>query len=161
MTAPTGPLKDLTVAERHDAVLMSVFFIGILQILVSWLRLAQYTKLLPQSTMIGFVNGLAIVIFESQLPAFKRCSPPPGENYLFSECPSEYLHFLTFYDAELLWVLLIFALCSAASQIPPAGSPPCVMQSRYWRIGWPAAIPCSDSSRSGRFPHFSAQVCSS
>ena len=105
-----GVLKGAPLRERQDAVLMSIFFIGIFQMLISWLRLAQYAKLLPQSAMIGFVNGLAIVILQSQFPAFQRCSPPPGESYAFNECPSEYVSYMTFADAELLWVLLILVI---------------------------------------------------
>lgn len=44
---------------------------GILQILVGSFRLGKLIRLLPKSVMVGFVNGLAIVIFIAQLQQFK------------------------------------------------------------------------------------------
>lgn len=44
---------------------------GILQILVGLLKLGKFVRLVPQSVMFGFVNGLAIVIFMSQFEQFK------------------------------------------------------------------------------------------
>ena len=44
---------------------------GLIQVLVGVLRLGKVIRMLPQSVMLGFVNGLAIVIFISQLTQFK------------------------------------------------------------------------------------------
>ena len=44
---------------------------GIIQILVGVLKLGKFIRLVPQPVMYGFVNGLAIVIFMSQLEQFK------------------------------------------------------------------------------------------
>lgn len=44
---------------------------GILQILVGVFRLGKLIRILPKSVMVGFVNGLAIVIFLAQLQQFK------------------------------------------------------------------------------------------
>lgn len=44
---------------------------GIIQILVGILKLGKFIRLVPQPVMFGFVNGLAIVIFMSQLEQFK------------------------------------------------------------------------------------------
>lgn len=44
---------------------------GVLQILVGTFRLGKLIRILPKSVMVGFVNGLAIVIFLAQLQQFK------------------------------------------------------------------------------------------
>ena len=44
---------------------------GVFQILIGLFRLGKFIRLVPQPVMFGFVNGLAIVIFMSQLEQFK------------------------------------------------------------------------------------------
>jgi len=44
---------------------------GIIQIAVGLLKLGKFVRLVPQPVMFGFVNGLALVIFMSQLQQFK------------------------------------------------------------------------------------------
>ena len=44
---------------------------GVFQILIGLFKLGKFIRLVPQPVMFGFVNGLAIVIFMSQLEQFK------------------------------------------------------------------------------------------
>lgn len=44
---------------------------GVIQIFVGIFKLGKFIRLVPQPVMFGFVNGLAIVIFMSQLEQFK------------------------------------------------------------------------------------------
>lgn len=44
---------------------------GVIQAAVGFLRLGKFVRLIPHSVMMGFVNGLAIVIFISQIRMFK------------------------------------------------------------------------------------------
>lgn len=44
---------------------------GVFQILVGLFKLGKFIRLVPQPVMFGFVNGLAIIIFMSQLEQFK------------------------------------------------------------------------------------------
>jgi SulP family sulfate permease len=44
---------------------------GIIQMLAGVFRLGKFVRMIPHSVMMGFVNGLAIVIFISQLGMFK------------------------------------------------------------------------------------------
>ena len=50
----------------------TVILMGIIQILAGVLKLGKFVRLIPHSVMMGFVNGLAIVIFISQLEMFKE-----------------------------------------------------------------------------------------
>ncbi len=49
----------------------TVILMGIIQIAVGLLKLGKFVRLIPHPVMLGFVNGLAIVIFLSQLGMFK------------------------------------------------------------------------------------------
>ena len=44
---------------------------GIIQLITGFLRLGKFIRLVPHPVMFGFVNGLAIVIFMSQIASFK------------------------------------------------------------------------------------------
>jgi len=50
----------------------TVILMGIIQVLAGVLKLGKFVRLIPHPVMMGFVNGLAIVIFLSQLGMFKR-----------------------------------------------------------------------------------------
>lgn len=54
-----------------EYVFAAVILSGIIQILVGVLRLGKLIRLVPHPVMFGFVNGLAIVIFMSQIDQFK------------------------------------------------------------------------------------------
>ncbi len=49
----------------------AIIIAGLLQILVGVFKLGKFIRLVPQPVMYGFVNGLAVVIFMSQLEQFK------------------------------------------------------------------------------------------
>ena len=50
----------------------TVILMGIFQVLAGVLKLGKFVRLIPHPVMMGFVNGLAIVIFLSQLGMFKK-----------------------------------------------------------------------------------------
>jgi sulfate permease, SulP family len=54
-----------------EYVFAAVALAGVLQIMVGLLKLGKFIRLVPQPVMFGFVNGLAIIIFMSQLEQFK------------------------------------------------------------------------------------------
>ena len=62
---------QMTVEEITQNVFAVVIMAGIIQMAVGFLRLGKFIRLVPQSVMYGFVNGLAIVIFMAQFSAFK------------------------------------------------------------------------------------------
>ncbi|MDA8850575.1 SulP family inorganic anion transporter, partial [Flavobacteriaceae bacterium] len=49
---------------------MTVILMGVIQILAGVFKLGKFVRLIPHPVMMGFVNGLAIVIFLSQLSMF-------------------------------------------------------------------------------------------
>ncbi|OIQ39989.1 MAG: sodium-independent anion transporter [Bacteroidetes bacterium MedPE-SWsnd-G1] len=50
----------------------TVILMGIIQVLAGVLKLGKFVRLIPHPVMMGFVNGLAVVIFLSQLGMFKQ-----------------------------------------------------------------------------------------
>ena len=53
----------------------TVILMGIIQMLAGVLKLGKFVRLIPHPVMMGFVNGLAIVIFLSQLSMFPDLIP--------------------------------------------------------------------------------------
>ena len=62
---------DIPVENMGFYYLMAaVVLMGILQILAGYFKLGRFVRLIPHPVMLGFVNGLAIVIFMAQLEMF-------------------------------------------------------------------------------------------
>jgi SulP family sulfate permease len=63
----------VTLAASHgvEYIFATVILAGILQIAAGTLRLGKLMRLVPHPVIFGFVNGLAIIIFMSQLDQFK------------------------------------------------------------------------------------------
>jgi SulP family sulfate permease len=51
---------------------ITLLFVGAIQIVAGLFKLGKFVRLIPHPVMMGFVNGLAIVIFLSQLGMFTR-----------------------------------------------------------------------------------------
>jgi len=51
---------------------ITLLFVGVIQIAAGVFRLGKFVRLIPHPVMMGFVNGLAIVIFLSQIGLFKE-----------------------------------------------------------------------------------------
>lgn len=63
----------VTLAKSHgvEYIFAAVILAGIFQMIFGFLRLGKFIRLVPHPVMFGFVNGLAIVIFMSQLVQFQ------------------------------------------------------------------------------------------
>jgi SulP family sulfate permease len=55
-----------------DYLLLAVMLMGVIQIIIGALKLGRLIRLVPHPVMMGFVNGLAIVVFLSQLKMFRE-----------------------------------------------------------------------------------------
>jgi SulP family sulfate permease len=64
-------IVSLVVQYGVDYLFATVVLTGIFQILIGVFRLGKLVRILPKPVMVGFVNGLAIVIFIAQLEQFK------------------------------------------------------------------------------------------
>ena len=74
ISGATGALAVVMVALVADHgvqyLFATVVLMGVLQMLAGVLRIARFIRLVPHPVMLGFVNGLAIVIFLAQLGQF-------------------------------------------------------------------------------------------
>ncbi len=75
ISGATGAVAVVIVAlaKSHgvEYIFATVVLAGLIQIGAGLLRLGKFIRLVPHPVMFGFVNGLAIVIFMSQLDQFK------------------------------------------------------------------------------------------
>ncbi len=75
ISGATGALAVVMVAlvAEHgvEYLFATVVLMGLLQVAVGFLHWGKFIRLVPHPVMLGFVNGLAIVIFLAQLSQFK------------------------------------------------------------------------------------------
>jgi len=75
ISGATGALAVVMVALVLDHgvqyLFATVVLMGILQLLAGVFRLGKFIRMVPHPVMLGFVNGLAIVIFLAQMEQFK------------------------------------------------------------------------------------------
>ena len=80
ISGATGAMAVVMVAlvAQHgvEYLFAAVVLTGLIQIMAGILRLGKYIRIVPHPVMLGFVNGLAIVIFLAQIPHFQI----PGSN---------------------------------------------------------------------------------
>ncbi|BAP17047.1 SulP family inorganic anion transporter [cyanobacterium endosymbiont of Epithemia turgida] len=78
ISATTGAMALLMTTLVKDYglqyLLATTILTGILQIILGWIKLSYQMRFVPKAVMVGFVNALAILIFDAQLPQFKEAS---------------------------------------------------------------------------------------
>ncbi|MFK8054427.1 MAG: SulP family inorganic anion transporter, partial [Woeseiaceae bacterium] len=83
ISGATGALAvvmvSLVKAHGVEYLFATVVLMGIIQMTAGVLRLGKFIRMVPYPVMLGFVNGLAIVIFLAQLQQFKTLD---GNNWL-------------------------------------------------------------------------------
>lgn len=62
---------SLVAVHGKEYLFATAVLMGIIQILVGVFKLGKFARMIPHSVILGFVNGLAIVIFLAQLNQFK------------------------------------------------------------------------------------------
>ncbi len=61
----------LVATKGIEYLFAAVLLMGLIQILFGVFRLGKFSRMIPHPVMLGFVNGLAIVIFKAQLGQFE------------------------------------------------------------------------------------------
>ncbi|WP_279222249.1 SulP family inorganic anion transporter [Anaerophilus nitritogenes] len=78
ISAATGAMALLVVSLVKDYgveyLFLATLFTGIIQIIAGFFKFGNLMKFIPRPVMIGFVNALAILIFDSQISHFKGAS---------------------------------------------------------------------------------------
>ncbi|WP_179008824.1 SulP family inorganic anion transporter [Winogradskyella forsetii] len=82
---------------------ITLLFVGGIQILAGVFKLGKFVRLIPHPVMMGFVNGLAIVIFLSQLGLFPNAVP---KDISFLDQTSEW--FSALFSNATFWKMMGF-----------------------------------------------------
>lgn len=89
ISGATGAIAVVVVSliARHglEYLFAAVVLMGIIQIIIGVLRMGKFIRLVPQPVIYGFLNGLALVIFLSQLSQFKIKDENEVEHWLTGE----------------------------------------------------------------------------
>ncbi len=101
-------IVELALSHGAEYIFATVVLAGILQMLAGILKMGKLMRLVPHPAIFGFVNGLAVIIFMSQLDQFKDDSG----NWLTGQ--SLYL----FTGLILLTILIIWGLPKLNKVIP-------------------------------------------
>lgn len=116
ISGATGALAVVMVAlvAQHgvEYLFATVVLMGIIQILAGVFHLGRFIRLVPHAVMLGFVNGLAIVIFLAQLTQFQI--PGSAEVSGHGMAGGEWLH-----GAQLYTMLALVALTMAIIWLLP------------------------------------------
>ncbi|NLS11518.1 SulP family inorganic anion transporter [Vibrio sp. SM6] len=90
----------------------AVMLAGVLQIAAGLFKLGKFIRIVPHPVMIGFVNGLAIVIFLAQLGQFKA----PNIEGVFTWLPQNQL--IIMFALVLLTMAIIYFLPKLTTAVP-------------------------------------------
>jgi len=86
ISGATGALAvvmvDLVASHGVEYLFAAVVLMGLLQVSAGVLRLGKFIRIVPHPVMLGFVNGLAIVIFLAQLSNFQTASANGGAEWM-------------------------------------------------------------------------------
>jgi SulP family sulfate permease len=77
----------------------AVILMGVIQVLAGLFKVGKFVRLIPHSVMMGFVNGLAIVIFLAQVKMFTHKSLVVGDDGI-----GKYVS--TYMQGMELWIML-------------------------------------------------------
>ncbi|MGB1049397.1 MAG: SulP family inorganic anion transporter [Rhodothermales bacterium] len=66
-----GLSADVILQQSLGYLFAAVILMGLIQVTFGILRLGKFIRLVPHPVMLGFVNGLAIIIFKAQFDQFK------------------------------------------------------------------------------------------
>ncbi len=115
ISGATGALAVVMVALVADHgveyLFATVVLMGVLQITAGALRLGKFIRMVPHPVMLGFVNGLAIVIFLAQLGQFGIAGEPGWLDGTFMQ--GSILDVSWMEDAHLYMLLGLVALTMA------------------------------------------------
>ncbi|TDB67311.1 SulP family inorganic anion transporter [Arundinibacter roseus] len=116
ISGATGAIAVIIVAlaKTHgvEYIFAAVILSGLIQVLAGVLRLGKFIRLVPHPVMFGFVNGLALIIFLSQLDQFKTLGSDGTLHWMTG--PS--LHLML--GLVLLTMFIIWALPKFTKAIP-------------------------------------------
>ncbi|MGZ8152380.1 MAG: SulP family inorganic anion transporter [Methylovulum sp.] len=114
ISGATGALAvvmvSLVVTHGVEYLFATVVLMGLLQILFAVAKLGKLIRMVPHPVMLGFVNGLAIVIFLAQFSHFKAVDAAGVQHWMQGEA----LYIMLGLIALTLLIIYLFPKISAA-----------------------------------------------
>jgi SulP family sulfate permease len=108
ISGATGALAvvmvSLVMDHGAEYLFATVVLMGVLQLIAGISKLGKFIRMVPQSVMLGFVNGLAIVIGISQLSQFKTVNSM-GESVWISGDTLTYSVIFVALTMYIIWLL--------------------------------------------------------
>ncbi|MEE9273038.1 MAG: SulP family inorganic anion transporter [Robiginitomaculum sp.] len=100
-------MMELVSHHGVEYLFATVVAMGIIQIFAGFLHLGKFMRLVPHSVMLGFVNGLAIVIAKAQLIQFKVKPEGAADGVLvwMSASPMAIMIGLVILTMFIIWVM--------------------------------------------------------
>jgi SulP family sulfate permease len=118
ISGATGAMAVVMVAlvAEHgvEYLFAAVVLTGVFQIGAGALRLGKFIRIVPYPVMLGFVNGLAIVIFLAQLQHFQVTSPEGIKEWLSGDA------LLIFSGLVVLTLFVVYFLPKVTGSFPAA-----------------------------------------
>ncbi len=118
-----GMLFDTPIENMgYFYLLAAVILMGVIQIAAGLFKLGRFVRLIPHPVMMGFVNGLAIVIFIAQVKMFthKQLQVSASGVKEYINIPMEGMELYTMVGLVLLTMGVIWALPKLTTKIPAA-----------------------------------------
>ncbi len=137
-------------AKTHgpEYIFATVILAGLIQMLAGVLKLGKFIRLVPQSVMYGFVNGLAIIIFLAQLAQFKTVDAAGVEHWLTGKSLYIMLGFV------MLTMLIIWILPKLTKVVPASLTAILVVSALIIGLGIETRTVGDIASIKGGFPPF-------
>ncbi|RKZ97758.1 MAG: sodium-independent anion transporter [Gammaproteobacteria bacterium] len=143
-------MTGLVVIHGVEYLFAAVVLMGIIQIIFGLLRLGKFIRLVPHPVMLGFVNGLAIVIFLAQIGQFKIPDPQDSTALIWMEGSLLW----TMIGLIALTMLIIHLLPKYTKAIPAPLAGILVVSTLVIVFGLPARTVGDIASIAGGFPEF-------
>ncbi|MFB9055746.1 SulP family inorganic anion transporter [Mariniflexile ostreae] len=118
-----GMLFDVPVENMgYFYLLAAVILMGIFQISAGLFKLGRFVRLIPHSVMLGFVNGLAIVIFLAQVSMFshKKLEVSTDGVKQYINIPMQGVELYMMIGLVMLTMAVIWLLPKITTKIPAA-----------------------------------------
>lgn len=136
----------ITVDEITQYVFITVILAGIIQLIAGFLKLGKLMRLVPHPVIFGFVNGLAVIIFMSQLPQFTTDSTDPNAPWM------QGVQLYAFLGLVALSILIIWGLPKITKAFPAGLAAILVVFGIVYFFGIETSTVGDIASVSGGFP---------
>ncbi|TWU31551.1 SulP family inorganic anion transporter [Novipirellula artificiosorum] len=121
ISGATGAMAVVVVAliatQGIEYLFPTVMLCGLIQVAIGTARLGKLIRLVPHSVMLGFVNGLAIVIGLAQFSSFQTYDAAAGELTMLSGMPLVVMLVFVALTMAIIWLLPKYTKAVPASLV--------------------------------------------